>query len=567
MEPEHVPAPLTRSIPRGELHIEPRLNVRQFFDRLDDLAASIREHGLIEPLVVRPRAAGGYEVGGGARRLRAAEIGKVPELLCVVRDLSDRQMVEMSLVENGDRADLHPLEEAEAFWRLHFGWKGLGLDAPVPLEEIAATVHQTRGYVRGRLRLRTDLDEEVRAAFAGMRFKVAGALAFLQVASKATQRKVYAEVTAGRSEKDPIEAVAIARLVRSKYQLRMVDARFPKKDATLVEAAGACTDCPKRTRNAPELFEGAKPEDDACTDPDCFALKKDTWAKRVTARAEAEGRLLDEGEWRKAFKGGATANPGAVAYDSPWLALDAECYEDPKLRTWKDLLGKKAPPSKVAVDPAGWPRDVVARADAVEALRKLGESALADDVARFGDEGEKKEADAARRKKLREEGEALRGAVDATLLQVGKAGAASWKALSRPTLRALVAGVVELSWNDDLAAYVRRHELDDAGGQKGMSRKDRVKQMVLAHVGAMAERELVGALCELVASRDALAAADKGAKAKPELRAGMPFWDVATSLRVDHGANRVVARKAARAKAPKEAPAKKAAKRAKRAKK
>lgn len=494
MEPEHDPVPQARMIPRGELFFEPRLNARQFFDRLPELAESIREHGLIEPLVVRPRRGGsGYEVGAGARRFRAAELGKIPELLCVVRDLTDRQMVELSLVENGDREDLHPLEEAEAFYRLHFGWKDLGLDAPVPIEEIAATVHQTKGYVRGRLRLRTDLDEEVRGAFAAMRFNVSGALAFLQVASKATQRKVLAEVAAGRAEKDPIEAVAIARLVRSKYQLRMVDARFPKKDASLVEAAGACSECPKRTRNAPELFEGAKPEDDACTDPDCFALKKETWTRRIVAKAEAEGRLLDEAEGRKAFKAGATANPGAVAYDSPWLALDAECYEDPKHRLWKDLLGKKAPPSKVVVDPAGWPREVVARTDAVEALRRAGEVALADDVARTGEsDAGKKAADEARRRKLREEGEALRGSVDATLLQVGERARKFVRAGNQPLLRSVVAGVVELSWNDDLASYVRRHELDDAGGQKGMSRKDRVKAMVLAHVNVMDEATLFG---------------------------------------------------------------------------
>lgn len=65
---------------------------------------------------------------------------------------------------------------------------------------------------------------------------------------------------------------------------------------------------------------------------------------------------------------------------------------------------------------------------------------------------------------------------------------------------------------------------------------------------------LFGTLVELVASRDALALADKGAKAKPELRTGMPFWEVAAALRVDHVANRVVAKKAAKAKAPKPEP-------------
>jgi ParB family transcriptional regulator, chromosome partitioning protein len=95
---------------------------RQYFDaeELDELTASIREHGLIEPLVVRRSAPGAdrFELIAGERRWRAAQRAGLKELLVVVKDVSPKDAFELALVENVQRADLNPIEIAEAFDRL-----------------------------------------------------------------------------------------------------------------------------------------------------------------------------------------------------------------------------------------------------------------------------------------------------------------------------------------------------------------------------------------------------------------------------------------------------------------
>lgn len=93
---------------------------RQHFDdaKLDELAASIRESGIIEPLVVRKANDGNYELIAGERRWRAAQRAGLHEVLVVVKDVSPKQAFELALVENIQRADLDAIEVAEAYDRL-----------------------------------------------------------------------------------------------------------------------------------------------------------------------------------------------------------------------------------------------------------------------------------------------------------------------------------------------------------------------------------------------------------------------------------------------------------------
>lgn len=95
--------------------IEPDANQpRKSFDEetLAELAASIAEHGLLQPIAVRPRAAGGYVIVAGERRWRAARIAGLTDVPVVIKDVTDEQAMELALVENLQREDLDPLEEA-----------------------------------------------------------------------------------------------------------------------------------------------------------------------------------------------------------------------------------------------------------------------------------------------------------------------------------------------------------------------------------------------------------------------------------------------------------------------
>ena len=113
---------------------------------LNELAASIRAQGILQPLLVRPDGDGGYELVAGERRLRAARLAGLREVPIVVREVSDRESLELALIENIQRDDLSPLEEAAAYQRLldDFGHTQ---------EEIAARVGKSRPAIANALRL------------------------------------------------------------------------------------------------------------------------------------------------------------------------------------------------------------------------------------------------------------------------------------------------------------------------------------------------------------------------------------------------------------------------------
>jgi ParB family transcriptional regulator, chromosome partitioning protein len=93
---------------------------RTYFDKtaLDELAASIREHGIIQPLIVSERAVGQYELVAGERRWRAAQLAELERVPVIVRETTPQELLELALIENVQRADLNPLEEARAYQSL-----------------------------------------------------------------------------------------------------------------------------------------------------------------------------------------------------------------------------------------------------------------------------------------------------------------------------------------------------------------------------------------------------------------------------------------------------------------
>jgi len=116
-------------------------------ESLVDLADSIRQHGILEPLIVAKTPAG-YQIIAGERRWRAAKIAGLTHLPCVVRETTPRGMLEMALVENVQRADLNPLERAKAFQRLETEF-GLGT------VEIAKRIGKSPSFISNTLRLLT----------------------------------------------------------------------------------------------------------------------------------------------------------------------------------------------------------------------------------------------------------------------------------------------------------------------------------------------------------------------------------------------------------------------------
>ncbi len=129
---------------------------RHFAEKdMEDLAASIRAQGVIQPLLVR-RDGSGYELVAGERRLRAAKMAGLPQVPVVVKDVSQAEMLEMSIVENIQRADFNPIEEANAYHRLmtEFG---------LTQDQAAERVGKSRSAVANFLRLR-QLDDAIKTS-------------------------------------------------------------------------------------------------------------------------------------------------------------------------------------------------------------------------------------------------------------------------------------------------------------------------------------------------------------------------------------------------------------------
>lgn len=534
-------------IPRGELSVDGALNPRFIFRNLDALAESLRR-GQVEPLIVRRRRDGnGYDVGAGARRLKAAELAKLPDLLCIVRDLSDADMLAMSLAENDGREDLHPLEEGAAYLRFRDGWEALGLPGPLSIDQLAARVGASKGAVLGRLRLAVDLGPKVREAFAAGRFAGAGrglapAMAFLAAGSKERQDLALEEVLRARGENEKVDAELVRRIVRNRFLLRLADARFPLGDEKLVPSAGSCGKCPKNSSNQPELFEGAKIGGDAlCTDPACFAGKRQAHATLAMEQARAESQ--EEVKPKEAKQAWAMA----VLGPSAWIPADQPLVLDPAGRTLDVLLGRDKVARGYAVDDQGWFRSLVRRGDAVGGLRRAGHAEIAAKVEEHGQPKSPPKAP----------NEAGQAKVAAAMTELVKAAEHAHGKLqvARPVLLAIVAHLAEQALPETLVAVVRRRGLDDAGAKGSV--RGRARAMVTGHAGGLVEPGALFALTvELVATHDALAQLEL----PPKERLGRPLWEMLDAYAVDVLGKAPRAPKAPKAKKP--APAAKPAKKA-----
>ncbi len=146
----------TNTLPLSEI-VPNKDQPRKTFDEaaLDELADSIRQHGVLQPLLVRPIAAGGYQLVAGERRWRAAKKAGLKEVPVVVKELNDTETMEIAIIENLQREDLNPIEEAE-------GLQALIDKCGFTQEEVAVSVGKSRPAIANSLRL-LRLPEEVRA--------------------------------------------------------------------------------------------------------------------------------------------------------------------------------------------------------------------------------------------------------------------------------------------------------------------------------------------------------------------------------------------------------------------
>ena len=217
-------------VPVAEIAVNPEQPRAVFrHQELEDLTNSIREHGIIQPLVVTQKPGGGYELIAGERRLRAAKLLNMPTVPVIVRPVSSRDKLLLALIENVQREDLNAVEEAKAYSRLMSEFN-------LTQEGVAQKVGKARSTVANTLRL-LELPEEILQALSAGTIPEGSARAILGLkddksrlayfrkllGQKLPTRQVEAGVrrqTGGKKRRDPAVAAA-EELIRNKLGQRV----------------------------------------------------------------------------------------------------------------------------------------------------------------------------------------------------------------------------------------------------------------------------------------------------------------------------------------------------------
>ncbi|RFB89771.1 chromosome partitioning protein ParB [Rhizobium leguminosarum bv. trifolii] len=209
-----------RMIPIEFVSRNPR-NPRRFFDdtELHDLASSIRQHGIVQPIVVRTMDRDQYEIIAGERRWRAAQLAGLIEIPVIVRDVDDKTALEIAIVENVQRADLNPLEEA-------LGYEQLIAEYGYTQNDLGEIIGKSRSHVANSLRL-LKLPDPVRDLLAAGSLSAGHARALVSTPDPASLARTI--VAKGMSVRDA-EKLA-QNNIKAQSEPQLAAARRDQKDS------------------------------------------------------------------------------------------------------------------------------------------------------------------------------------------------------------------------------------------------------------------------------------------------------------------------------------------------
>lgn len=273
----HAAQPDYKLIPWKDLQTSPTNPRRRINEQtIESLAESIRTQGVLEPLIARENGKK-YEIVCGERRYRAASIAGVTELPCLVRELSDEQVLDIQIHENLHREDVHPMDEA-------YGYQFLKEKLNCDVKELALRVGKAEGYVLNRLKL-NHLIKEAQKDVDDEHLPLSYALEIAKY-SPDIQKFIYGEVyrKEGKYQKDdyvyvPVKGQTVPwkvfiEWINTNIHRLLSKAPFDARAANLRPDGLACVKCPERTGAVVSLFEpnqiGKK---DACLNPACYVMK------------------------------------------------------------------------------------------------------------------------------------------------------------------------------------------------------------------------------------------------------------------------------------------------------
>ena len=278
---------------------ESTTNPRRTFDeaKLRELAESIKHNGLIQPITVRPNNEG-FEIVAGARRFRAAQIAELFSIPARIVEIDDAQALEWQLVENSQRVDVHPYEEAQGFQRL--------LDIPgYDVDALVEKSGKSASHVYARLSL-LQLIPTVAEAFTQERITASHANLIARLPQESQAEAFEQCWRKDWQDKEPhlLPAKHVAAWIQTNLYLSLADAPFDREDPTLSPTARACVTCPRRSGYNTALF--ADVVSDQCLDSICYHSKVEAFLDREIAAHP--GLVQIENGWRNPKE----QRPGAV---------------------------------------------------------------------------------------------------------------------------------------------------------------------------------------------------------------------------------------------------------------
>lgn len=207
---------------------------RKTFDEtaLEELADSIRQHGVLQPLLVRPLTSGGYQLVAGERRWRASRLAELKEVPVIIKELSDTEAMEIAIIENLQREDLNPIEEAE-------GLQALIDKCGYTQEQVATSVGKSRPAITNALRL-LKLPEEVREMAKDGTISAGHARALLAFDNQPMMIECANQIVSKKLTVRDVEKMAKRPATKSKEQktAKRRDSFYDEVELSLTEALG-----------------------------------------------------------------------------------------------------------------------------------------------------------------------------------------------------------------------------------------------------------------------------------------------------------------------------------------
>lgn len=227
-----------------------------------DIVESVRQRGVIQPVLLRPAEKGKYYLVCGERRFTASKIASIKEIPAYIQHLNDDEAFESQIIENLQRKDVHPLKEAESY-KVYMEQKNASID------DLVAKFSKTKDYIMQRLSFNNLIPEMKKDFYTG---KMGPGQAALFSRLTWADQNICLQQCRSSAIYEPIDE--IKDFISSNVMRQLTKVPFSLTDEKLVPAAGSCAACPKRSGAG--LFGDIK-EKDRCFDGVCFKNKTDTY--------------------------------------------------------------------------------------------------------------------------------------------------------------------------------------------------------------------------------------------------------------------------------------------------